>query len=561
MLESSMPGHAVGRGLAASVLLSAGLIAISLACFDPFFTSDGAVMAMIAAGTGVSLRPDEHLVFTNVLLGRVLAALYRRAPDVPWYGLHLVGVQAVAWTGLFYGRLASALSVRDVALCSLTYGVVGLSVLVNMQFSSTAFLAAAAGGCLWMDAAGRGGGSGWWTAAAAVTLMVLGSLERFDPFLLVVALAGLAGLVAARGRPGRRWLLVGAAALGLALSARAYDLYAYGQDAGWSAFREFIPLLPEITDYGRASAPAEELAPALAQVGWSANDHQLFMQWFHADPEVYSADALRRLLEAAPEAGLLERLSHGALRLGRVVANAAMWAMLLALPLLLGTDLTRRRAAIVAVSLAGALAGTLLLAAFRKSAPQVYLPLFGFVLCAALVSGAGAASSRATGSRRAVQWLLAALALAGVAVSAAHQHREGRTERERSRALWSRFEPITRSPQQLVVAWFNAFPFEVVRPLEPATRLRSLRLFSLGWSQRTPVATDLLVSFGSSDLIEALADPRTVLLAPAAAPPMLALFAEEHRALRLRFTPEQSEPFATFRGRIAARPADAQAGR
>lgn len=551
-----MPQQPVWRALAASVLLSACLIAIALASFDPFFTNDGAVMAMIASGTGVALRPDEHLVFTNILLGRGLAALYRHAPDVPWYGLHLVGVQAVAWAGLFHGCLAHGVTGRRIRLCVLAYGVVGLSLLVNLQFSSTAFLAAAAGGCLWMGVAARDGRPGWATATGAILLMVLGSLERFEPFLLVLVLAGLAGIAAAGGRPGRRWLAVGIGATALAFAARAYDGHAYRQDAGWRSFREFIPLLPEITDYGRASVAGPELAPALARVGWSENDHRLFMQWFHADPEVYSADALRRLLAEAPETGALQRLAGGTERLGRVAANPALWAMLLALPCLLGTGVSRRRALIVVASLAAAGAATLLLAAFRKSAPQVYLPLFAFALCLALVSDGPAVPSRPARWRETVQVMLA---LGGIALAIALQHREGRHEREQARILWSRFEPITRSPHQLVVAWYNAFPLEVVRPLEPTTRLRSLRLFSLGWSQRTPVARDLLVSFGSSDLIDALADPRTAFLGPEAAPPMLALFAEEHRALRLRFTPEPAEYFTVYRGRVSARGAEGEA--
>src|SRR5512134_961001 len=273
-----MPEHTPMRALAVSVLLSGGLVALTLGLFDPFFTNDGAVMAMIASGTGVALRPDEHLVFTNVLVGRVVAALYDRAPDVPWYGLHLVGVQAVAWTGLFHACLARGVTVRRVSLCVLTYGVVGLALLVNLQFSSTAFLVAMAGGCLWMAAA-EGGASGRGTAAAAILLMALGSLERFDPFVLVLALGGLAGVLVAGGRPGPRWWAIGACATLLAVGSFAYDRHVYRQDPGWRAFREFIPLLPEITDYGRGSAVGPEGAPALARAGWSENDHRLFMQW------------------------------------------------------------------------------------------------------------------------------------------------------------------------------------------------------------------------------------------------------------------------------------------
>jgi hypothetical protein len=428
--------------------------------------------------------------------------------------------------------------------------VVGLGTLVNLQFSSTAFLAAIAGGCLWLGAAEREGAGGWGAAAGGVSLLLLGALERFDPFVLVILLAGGAGLMATGGRPPRRWWAIGACATLLATTSFAYDRHAYRQDPGWRAFRDFIPLLPEITDYGRASAAGPGLAPALARAGWTENDHRLFMQWVHFDPDVYSADALRRLLDEVPEAGTWPRLVNGALRLERAGGNPALWAMLLALPLLL-RGAGRRRVAVAAALLAAALAATLLLAAFRKSAPQVYLPLFAFPLCVALAWHGSRDAARASRARDAA---VTGLALVGLAVSIAHQHREGRNEREQARVLWARYAPILQSQERLVVAWFNAFPFEVVRPLEAPTRLRALRLFSLGWSQRTPPAQDVLASFGWRDLVDALADPRTVLLAPPSAPPLLALFAEEHRALRLRFTPEQAEPFAAFRGRIEPRP-------
>src|SRR5262245_15378624 len=236
MTPSTMPVHPAWRTLAASALLSAALIAATLALFDPFFTNDGAVMAMIASGTGVARQPDEHLVFTNVLLGRVVAALYRRSPEVPWYGLHLVGAQAVAWTGLFGACLARGVTARRVALCVLAYAVVGIGLLVNLQVSSTAFLVALAGGCGWTVMATDEGARGWGAGVASILLMVLGSLERFDPFLLVLALAGVSGVTLAGGRPGRRWLIVGASAILLALAARAYDRHVYEQDAGWASF-------------------------------------------------------------------------------------------------------------------------------------------------------------------------------------------------------------------------------------------------------------------------------------------------------------------------------------
>jgi hypothetical protein len=51
-----------------------------------FETNDDTAMNLIAAGIGFADQLYEHLVFTNVLLGLPLKAIYRVAPHVPWYG-------------------------------------------------------------------------------------------------------------------------------------------------------------------------------------------------------------------------------------------------------------------------------------------------------------------------------------------------------------------------------------------------------------------------------------------------------------------------------------------
>src|SRR3954470_23500301 len=65
-----------------------------------FQTNDDLQLAMIASGTGISLQPDEHLVFTNVLIGHLLKSLYTAWPSVAWYGLYLYGAQFFAQTAI-----------------------------------------------------------------------------------------------------------------------------------------------------------------------------------------------------------------------------------------------------------------------------------------------------------------------------------------------------------------------------------------------------------------------------------------------------------------------------
>src|SRR4051812_47652742 len=79
------------------------LFAAVFTVLEPSFqTNDDLQLAMIASGTGISLQPDEHLVFTSVLIGHVLKALYTTWPSVAWYGLYLYAAQFLAQTTILY---------------------------------------------------------------------------------------------------------------------------------------------------------------------------------------------------------------------------------------------------------------------------------------------------------------------------------------------------------------------------------------------------------------------------------------------------------------------------
>ena len=64
------------------------LLAVTWALFRPSYdTNDDVFISMIAAGQGFCPAPDEHLVFTNVLIGHALKRLYTAWPQAPWYGM------------------------------------------------------------------------------------------------------------------------------------------------------------------------------------------------------------------------------------------------------------------------------------------------------------------------------------------------------------------------------------------------------------------------------------------------------------------------------------------
>src|SRR5690242_9503375 len=153
--------RAMRAPLMCSLLAVFALLTISVVVFQPSYdTNDDVFMTMIAAGRGFCPAPDEHLVFTNIIIGRGLKHLYTLWPDVPWYGGYLLAVHYVAQVAVCYCVLATrprravapfapdrALSRRHsfrrrLGLYVTYFVIVELVFLNNLQFTTTAFLAA-----------------------------------------------------------------------------------------------------------------------------------------------------------------------------------------------------------------------------------------------------------------------------------------------------------------------------------------------------------------------------------------------------------------------------------
>src|SRR5262249_20018289 len=124
----------------------AALLLIALAFFTPRYeTNDDAGMNLIAGGRLFVDWPDEHLPFSNVLVGLALKGLYGWAPGVPWYGSYLLAVSALGLLGCCYALLRdnpTGLRLLPAGAFLLAFG---LPCLVALQFTRAAFLAALGG--------------------------------------------------------------------------------------------------------------------------------------------------------------------------------------------------------------------------------------------------------------------------------------------------------------------------------------------------------------------------------------------------------------------------------
>jgi hypothetical protein len=541
------------HALAAAAALSALFWTAFFLLLQPrYATNDDPLIAMLASGTGFATTPDEHLIFTNVLVGQALKRLYLADPARPWYALYLLATHVLAVTALGYGALRASPRASRVALLAVYLAVAAVPFANNLHFTVAGFAAAQSGLLLAIGLAGRGEGQRRGTVVASVALAVLGSLIRFEAFVLALALAVPAAVIVLRGAPSRAaWRAVLALAVGalFAGGARALDSVHYARAPEWAAYRTFNRTLAEFVDFERANEYTPQTAAAFRAVGWSRNDHRLLMHWFDPDADVFSTANLQHVLAQPlpPATSAGQRLGSG---LRRVMDNRPARPILLALPLaLLACGATRQgRWAVLAAVITSA-AVLVHLIVFRKAPPHVYLPVLAWPLALATVLPASSMASR-TG--RVAQGAAAVAAAVASVWALAFQRAESAEGRTRERSWVQAVEPLRAAPDRTYVLW-STFPYHVGDPLRAPAALPAARFVALGWPARTPAARATLAALGHADVVSALGDPRARLLAPPETAVWVEQYARRHRGRDLVLVPEGAVPgLAVFRAAPAA---------
>ena len=498
-----------GRVRLRAALIVALLLGATLAAFTPAYQqNDDVVMTMIASGRGLSLQPDAHLVYVNVLLGELLRRAYGWAPALPFYGLLLIAVLAATQIALLHALLVRR---GGAAAAFLVYFVTVASVfVVRLQFTAVAGLAAGVGLALWiadLDAGKRGerarrGGAALLVAAA---LVLVGSLLRFQALLLALVVASPL-VLAQLARLDRRQVVLAlrwpAAVLVVALALHLWDRASYEADPGWREFGELNAWRARIVDYG-AGGDSPDLGRG---AGWSANDALMLRRWFYADRAVFPVEKMRALVGAAPVAR--PDVAEAWVRIRDAFAYPSLLPMALALPLLVARRSARSRLRTLALALVPAVIVVVFLAVFLRAPEHIGMPALAFAPTVLLVAG------DLDGERPGRRWRWPAIVLAAAAVTLAswQSRADGATAAEDNRDLRASLAMLSPRPQQLYVDWAGAFPYEAVLPLERHSYLSGLRLYSLGWPQRSPIADRMLQAHGIDDLFRSLYDRPDVFL-------------------------------------------------
>ena len=277
--------------LLSALLLAAVVTATLLLALTPRFeTNDDIAMQAVVDGT-LTGRPQPDLIVTNVIVGLVLAGLYRAAEGFPWYGAYLFLLQFLALAALTYVVLAGrreGLAGRLLLLGGVV-AVFYLPLWLGLQFTSTAILVGAAGVALFRSVADRAGFP-WASIAGAAAMVGIAWWMRWRSGAAVILLGAVFLAPALRRANGRRFAAFAGIVLAfLAAGWTAQAIY-YGGRPEWQEYFAFNELRGQLHE----SSHLLEVDPAvLAEVGWSPNDLLMFDNWFFSDEATYQAEDLR----------------------------------------------------------------------------------------------------------------------------------------------------------------------------------------------------------------------------------------------------------------------------
>ena len=289
-----------------ALLLSLLVVGISIGLVLFFFrinyeTNDDALMASISSGQ-YGGTPSEYLVFTNIIIGLLLKALYTITPDVYWYPIYLILCHFCSLLAVFYA-LAQLFEKRQNALLAylMLFFSVELYLLQFLQFTTTAGLAGVAGILLLLSNPNKSklfhlNGQ----SIMGIALLILSGLIRLEVLqeLLILSIP----LLIYEWLIRRRYLLFEYVIVGgLSFLAVMFNDHYYSQDAEWKYYQEITHVRVDLIDLRYFDMADEEVQHILEEVGWDEDDYFLAKRFMFEVSEAYSLEKLAKLLDGVKQ--------------------------------------------------------------------------------------------------------------------------------------------------------------------------------------------------------------------------------------------------------------------
>lgn len=244
-------------------------------------------------GQGVA---NPFMIYSNVLLGIVLAPLYGTTATLNWYVCLLTVANALSIWSILYLILSRPGRIDYRILGTVVVLACTAILVLNITYTSSAALAVFAGIGLMVDASDARTSTWKWTALGGIVLVVWGGLMRLQVLLIVLAIVFPATLFRRRSLNWRRLLQNSLLAGLLVASNYAFDRLYVHMHPDWNAYYAYNSVRQKLHDAHRLN----NLHGQIRRVGWSQNDQELFARWFYPDAARYSLEHISYLVSRTP---------------------------------------------------------------------------------------------------------------------------------------------------------------------------------------------------------------------------------------------------------------------
>ena len=258
--------------------------------FITYETNDDFYMSMLVNGAWG--QPTDHLVFINVLLGRLLRLLVSKAPSIGWYYYFQASCCVIAFIciGIVIKRRNSLVYWLILPAC---LWLIERECYQSMQFTKTAGILAAAGALLIIDSFEWDKGHTMERILGCL-LVIVSTLFRFNSGIMVCGVFSVYAFrqVLKGRRIGMTICAVWVATFALCFAASAYNSHIYQSEPDWGRFEDFNKKRTLINDWNISdwNDYFSTYADDYQQAGIDPNDLLMMRYWSFTDPDVFSTE-------------------------------------------------------------------------------------------------------------------------------------------------------------------------------------------------------------------------------------------------------------------------------
>ncbi len=546
--------------LLVSMLFNLLLFAIIYSIYTPhFMTNDDVKMMLRVAGMNRVLEPSAY-IHSNIILGNFLTWLYALDKSIPWYAIYTILSLFIAHVAFLYRILRNSPLIRSMFMYLVYFIIVGVQILLNLQFTITAGILSFAGVVLLFFEPKKM--RRYYTLQGffervftirnfiGVLLIFFGSLVRWYSTLLVFGLFLPVVFIQYVFRPfynARVKVALFVLTFFLCYSGVKYEKYKYRQDIGWKKHLENIPSLVSFIDYQvLENVPIQKKVEILATADWSLNDYYMLMHWFSMNEDLYNKVNFEKILSQVPKVKTnlpfkrVYEITMSILTNQYSISCIFLWFFVS-----LMINLRLSKILQLFVSLILPIIAILYLIFFRKPPPpRVWYIIMIFITWIPLLLLSKKNNFRSFLKvklyKKIILCLFAFLLLYNCFLSIQINSNNSKINYESNIWFHNLMDVFNPNPNNLYIVWGEGFPYPLISPFDNLEYLENLNTIGVGVPP-TPTTKEVLAKYNIKDVYMAMLEKNNVFLCLHPAhkykQEMLEKYMLEHYNLSINYNP------------------------